>query len=142
MKLIMLALVFLSTSLSAAPGLWFEPARDGHGLTISRDSGFGSAVIWYGYTPEGEAVFLIGGKNCTAFPCVIAMHQPSASWMGGQLDIGPPVGEMEIGIFDGAALPVRYDFRAWQPELCSDISPGGVIFRRCAGRIDFELLAQ
>ncbi|TQE96894.1 MAG: hypothetical protein FKY71_16370 [Spiribacter salinus] len=126
----------------AAPGHWYEPGREGHGLQINRDSGFGHAVTWYLYREDGSTAFLIGGSNCESFPCVLTLHEPTARYMGGSLDLGPEVGEIEIGQYDGVTLPVRFDLRAWQPERCDDISPGGVLWRECAGKIDFELLTE
>lgn len=127
---------------SAAPGHWYEPERNGHGLQIDQNAhGFGHAVTWYLYREDGTTAFLIGGSNCDSFPCVLTLHEPTARYMGGNLDLGPAVGEIEIGVA-GDTLPVRFDLRAWQPERCTDISPGGVIFRECAGKIDFTLLTE
>jgi hypothetical protein len=62
--------------------------------------------------------------------------------MGGNLDLGPAIGEIEIGQYHGQTLPVRYDLRSWTWPRCEGSSPGGLIFDRCVGRIEFELLAQ
>jgi len=136
------ALLFIPALAFAAPGHWYEPARDGHGLQINRDGGFGSAVTWYLYRPDGTTAFLIGGETCFEFPCVVELYEPTARYMGGDLDLGQPVGILEIGDVEGDTLPVRYDVRAWQTERCSNISAGGVLFRECAGRLDLKLLAE
>ena len=138
MKILALVLVFLAVSASAGPGLWYEPGRDGHGLTISQPTSGGHAVIWYLYREDGSATFLIA-DSCPEFPCVTPLYEPSAHFMGGGLNLGDPVGDIEIGV--GDPLPVRFDLREWRPEECFGISPGGVLFRQCAGRIQFELLA-
>jgi len=139
--LTLLFLIGCAQPASAAPGHWYQPERDGIGLQIDQDTGFGSAVTWYLYRPDGSTAFLVGGGNCEAFPCVLTLHEPTARYMGGNLDLGDPVGEIEIGVA-GDTLPVRFDLSEWLPERCTDISPGGVLFRECAGKIDFELLTE
>jgi len=141
MKSVILIAIFLAGSAIGAPGHWYQPERNGHGLQINRDSGFGSAVTWYVYRPDGSTAFLVGDSNCEAFPCVLTLHEPTAQYMGGSLELGPEIGEIEIGVA-GDTLPVRFDLRAWLPERCTDISPGGVLFRECAGKIDFQLLTK
>lgn len=136
--------LLVAGSVSAEPGWWYEPApnREGIGLFVTQDMGAGSAVIWYLYREDGSPTWLIGGENCLSFPCVVPLHEPAASWMGGGLDLGEPVGSLEIGAFDGEILPASFDLRGLAPERCSDISPGGVLFRECAGRLDLQLLAR
>ena len=131
--------LILIGSASAAPGLYHQPARDGHGLSISQPTEAGHSVIWYLYREDGTATFLIADP-CPEFPCVTPLYEPTANFMGGNLSLGEPVGDIEIGT--GDPLPVRFDLRAWRPETCEDITPGGIIFRQCAGRIDFTRLAD
>lgn len=135
--LIALAAALLAVSAVAAPGMYHDPARDGYGLSIGTGA-TGYPVYWYLYRPDGSSAMLVGGELCEAFPCVLALHEPTAQWMGGDPDLGPEVGEIEIGV--GNPLPVRYDLRVWQPERCIGISPGGTIFRECAGRLELHLL--
>ena len=138
----LLAVSACSSPASAAPGHWYEPARSGYGIQIDQDTGFGSAVTFYLYRRDGSTAFLVGGENCESFPCVLTLHEPSADFMGGELELGPEIGEIELGEYDGAILPMRYDLRVWLGEFCQDISPGGVIFRQCAGQRDLQLLAE
>ena len=130
-----------SAAVSAAPGWYFEPARDGHGLMISSDTGFGHGVTWFLYREDGSAAFLAAGENCPAFPCVVPLHEPTANFMGGALDLGEPVGSIELH-YTGGGFSAFYDLRAWRPDRCFGVSPGGIIFNRCAGRIDFTRLAD
>ena len=132
--------LILIGSASAAPGLYHQPARDGHGLSISQPTeAAGHSVIWYLYREDGTATFLIADP-CESFPCVSALYEPTANFMGGNLSLNDPVGDIEIGV--GDPLPVRFDLREWRPEECYGISPGGVLFRQCGGRIDFTRLAD
>ena len=138
--MLVLALILIGSA-SAAPGLYHQPARDGHGLSISQPTEAGHSVIWYLYREDGTATFLIADP-CESFPCVSALYEPTANFMGGGLDLGEPVGDIEIGQYNGVTLPVRFDLREWRPEECFGISPGGVLFRQCGGRIDFTRLAD
>ena len=137
-RLIALAGLVLAASAFAAPGLWYAPDRPGHGISISQPTEGGYAVLWYLPTRSGVAAYLIADP-CPDFPCVSALYSPAARWLGGGLNMGEPVGEIEIGV--GEPLPVRYDLRAWDVETCTGISPGGVLFRECAGRLELERLA-
>ena len=132
-----LASLLLASSAFSAPGLWFDPDRPGHGISISQPTEGGHAVIWYLPTRAGETAYLIADP-CADFPCVSALYSPVASWLGGDLDLGEPVGEIEIGV--GDPLPVRFDLRSFDPDRCSG-TPGGVIFLECAGRLELERLA-
>jgi hypothetical protein len=104
--------------------------------------GFGHQVTWYLYRLDGSSAFLVGSETCAEFPCVLEMVEPTAAWMGGALDLGETVGSLEIGVADEDGLTIQYDLRSWVPEYCTDISPGGVIFRKCAGWIDLILLTD
>lgn len=138
MKYALFLLALVAGSVFAAPGLWYEPDRDGHGISITQSEG-GFAVIWYLYRDDGQPTFLIADP-CPEFPCVSALYEPSARFMGGDLELGEPVGDIEIGT--GEPLVVRYDLREWRPETCLGISPGGVLFRECGGRLDLVRLAE
>lgn len=137
-----LAATLLFSAAIAAPGHWYEPGREGHGLQINRDTGFGNALTWYIYRPDGSTAFLVSGENCESFPCVVTLHEPTANFMGGQPFLGPEIGIIEIGQYHGQTLPVRYDLRAWRPDQCLHTGPGGALFNQCFGQIDFELLAE
>ena len=138
-RLIALAGLVLAASAFAAPGLWYDPDRPGHGISISQVTEGGHAVIWYLPDQNGDAAYLIADP-CETFPCVSALYSPTAGWLGGNADLGEPVGEIEVGV--GDPLPVRYDLRAWATDRCSDISAGGVLWRECAGRLELEKLAD
>ena len=136
-RLTLAASLLLASSAIAAPGLWHDPDRPGHGISISQPTEGGHAVLWYLPTRAGETAYLIADP-CEAFPCVSALYAPTARWLGGGLELGDPVGEIEIGV--GDPLPVRYDLRAWDVESCAGISAGGVLWRECAGRLELERL--
>ena len=137
-RLIALAVALLASSAIAAPGLYHQPARDGHGLSISQPTEAGHSVIWYLYREDGTATFLVADP-CPEFPCVTPLYEPTAHFMGSGLDLGDPVGDIEIG--RGDPLPVRFDLREWRPDECFGLSPGGVLWRECAGRLVLERLA-
>lgn len=128
---------------SAAPGHWYEPSKNGVGIQIDQNlHGFGHQVTWYLYREDGSTAFLSGAETCESFPCVIPLVEPTAYFMGGGLELGDPVGTLEIGVYDGDLLPVVYDLREWRPESCFDIGPGGLIFRQCVGRLSLQLLTE
>ena len=139
MKLIMLALVFLSASLSAAPGLWFEPARDGHGLSISQPTDGRHAVLWYLYTRDGAPTWVIA-EPCPSFPCVTPLFAPTANWLGGGFELGDEIGSLEIRA-DGDNLRASFDLRGLSPEQC-DTGIGGLLLYECVGTITFVRLAD
>lgn len=134
------ALMFLSASVGAQTiddnynyaGLWYSPDRDGTGIWISPDMGAGHAVLWYLNRRDGSSAYLHAGENCTDFPCVVPLHEPTVSWLGGDVDLGEPIGSLEIQSSD-TGLRVTYDIRGFDPDNCFGISPGGTLFRECAG---------
>ena len=138
MRISIAVLLLIPALAFGAPGLWFDPGRPGHGLTISQPTDGGHAVLWYLPRRDGSAAYLLG-MPCRDFPCVTTLHEPTAAWLGGGLELGEPVGELEIGV--GDPLPLRYDLRDWSGEVCEGISPGGVLWRECAGRLELERLA-
>ena len=142
MRIFALASLFLAGSVLAAPGHWYEPAEPGYGVQINQDGGFGYAVTFYLYRTDGSTAFLIGAETCEEFPCVVALLEPTADFMGGNLDVGNALGELEIGVFDGEVLPIRFDLRVWLGEYCENISVGGIIFRQCAGQRNLRLLTE
>jgi len=134
--------LFSSTLAVAAPGLYHNPDRDGHGLLLTADTGFGNAVIWYLYRRDRSSAVLIGADNCTEYPCVTALHEPRGPWMGGDFDLGDPVGSVEITLLSENTIKVSYDLRAFDPEKCIGVTPGGVIFNECVGNQVLEVLAR
>ena len=132
-------LLLLPSVVFAAPGLWFEPAREGHGLSISAPTSGGHAVIWYLYREDGSAAFLLGGP-CREFPCVTELFEPKARYMGGELDLGPPVGTLEIGEAKGDRMRVDFNLTAWTWPRCKGVSAMGYLWRECAGTITMHRL--
>ena len=151
MKKLLLALLLLPTLAFSQAGHWYNADHPGHGIQINRDSGFGYAVTWYLYRKDGSTAFLAGESTCEQFPCVIALVEPSAGFMGsGELDLGEPVGVLELtplatcqgtGCPEGA-LEVKYDLISWLSEDCLGQSPGGLIFQGCIGSFVMEKLAD
>lgn len=133
----LLAVLILAPALAlAGPGLWYEPSREGHGITISKsDGGFG--VIWWLYNRDRTATFLLA-EPCPELPCATALFLPSANWLGGDLDMGDEIGSIEIQP-QGDALRVVYDLTGLSPDECQG-SPGGLLFAECFGTITFERL--
>lgn len=136
------ALFLLAGSAYGQAGLWYNPENTGHGIQINEDTGFGYAVTWYLYRKDGSSAFLTAGETCKEFPCVIALHEPKAGFMGrGEFDLGDPVGLVELSFPEAGKMLVDYDLIAWIPE-CQGISPGGIIFNRCIGEIEMVKLAE
>ena len=133
-------LMAASFYVAAEPGHWFDAQNPGHGVQINQDSGFGHAFTWYLYRPNGTAAFLAADENCAEFPCVLALYEPTASYMGGDLVLGPPVGSVELTPTAGG-LRLDYDLRAWDWERCAGVSPGGAILNQCVGTINLTRLA-
>ena len=133
--------LLLAIPAQAAPGLWHNPDRDGHGLSISQPTAGGHAVIWYLYRPDGTAAFLLA-EPCREFPCASALFEPSAGYMGGNLDAGDPVGLLEIGTAQNNRLRVYFDLIPWTWPRCEGVSAGGFLWRECAGWITFHRLAE
>lgn len=92
---------------------YFDPEHPGHGVSVTQDSGQGSAFIWYTYSRDGEGRWLISTENCTAYPCDIKLAQAYGQWMGGEVEL-VEVGSVNIDFIDGQ-LFWEYDLRAW-PE--------------------------
>ena len=138
--------MFLCASLGAEElndfnfnGLWHDPASDGHGISITQGSE-SYAVIWYLYTRSGDATFVIA-EPCEGFPCVSALFQPTASWLGGNLELNDPIGSIELSQ-KGDKLNAVFDLRGLDPASCFNVSPGGLLFNRCVGTINFTKLSE
>ena len=143
MKKLLLALLLLPTLAFSQAGHWYDVDHPGHGIQINRDSGFGYAVTWYLYRMDGTTAFLSGETTCEEFPCVIPLVEPSAGFMGSQeLELGDPVGMLELQLRPDGDLDVTYDLISWLSEDCTGISPGGLIFRGCVGDFVMEKLAD
>ena len=145
MKLFTIAALFVTMSVAAEDpaGLWYDPDRPGHGLYISGDNGFGRSLTWYLHRHDGSSGFVISDENCAKFPCVVALHEPAAGPFGASydrgFDLGDPVGSLEIHQHDDE-FSVKYDLRGFYGEVCSQSSPGGLIFNGCVGRVKFTRL--
>lgn len=143
MKNLFLATLLLFPSLALGQsGHWFDASHPGHGIQINRDSGFGYAVTWYLYRKDGTTAFLTGETTCEEFPCVIALVEPSASFMGGNLELGDPVGTLELTLTGDGNLDAQYDLISWLKADCAGILVGGLLFRKCIGTIELEKLAD
>jgi len=132
----------LSVSAHASPaGLWYAPANDGAGLWVTEDMGAGHFVQWHLYRRDGSSAFVVSGEGCDKLPCIIPLHEPTAPFMGGTVDLGEPVGTLELRQTD-TGLRAVYDLRAFDPDNCTGITPGGLLLNRCVGTIDLILLAR
>ena len=125
---------------AAEPGLYYNPEKPGHGVYVTQDSGFGSAVVWYLYRQDGSSAVLISAENCDSFPCAVELLEPSAKFMGGGLEL-TPAGVLEIAFTDEGA-EIEWELYTWPGAECDGLSPGGLIFYSCIGRQDLVLLAK
>ena len=108
--------MFQSLALALAlttSGLWYSPDHDGVGLLITKDSGYGSAVIWFGYTREHQPAWLISTDTCSEFPCRVGIAEPVGSWMGSTPVELVEVGEVRITPLGDGRLEFYYVFHAW-----------------------------
>ena len=143
MKKLLLALLLVPILAFSQAGHWYDVDHPGHGIQINRDSGFGYAVTWYLYRMDGTTAFLSGETTCEEFPCVIPLVEPSAGFMGSQeLELGDPVGMLELQLRLDGDLDVTYDLIDWLAEDCAGITSGGLIFRGCVGDFVMEKLAD
>lgn len=136
------ALLLLAGSAFGQAGLWYDADNTGHGIQLNADTGFGHAFTWYLYRKDGSSAFLTAGETCKEFPCVVALHEPQAGFMGrGEFALGDPVGMVELSFTDEGLLLVDYQLIAWIEE-CQGVTPGGIIFHRCIGKIEMIKLAD
>lgn len=141
-KLLMATLLLLPAMAFGQAGLWYDPDHPGHGIQINRDGGFGHAITWYLYRKDGSTAFLTAGETCKEFPCVVALHEPKAGFMGlGEFELGPEVGMVELSFTDEGIMLVDYELVAWVEE-CRGASPGGIIFQRCIGDLEMVKLTD
>lgn len=140
--LLTVIMLLVSSTAFGQAGHWYNADHPGHGIQINRDSGFGYAVTWYLYRKDGTTAFLTGESTCEEFPCVIPLVEPSAGFMGeGELDLGEPVGILELTPTEEGDLDVTYELIDWIPE-CFGIGSGGLIFQGCIGEFVMEKLAD
>lgn len=90
---------------------YFDPAHPGHGVSVSLDSGQGSAFIWYLYNRSGDPTWLISTENCTSYPCVTPLAQANGAWMGGEFEL-VVVGHVEVSWTSGK-LVWEYNLSEW-----------------------------
>ena len=151
MKSISTILFGIALSVSAwasdfeATGTWHDPDHGGHGIVITADSGFGHGVFWFLHRDDRSSAFLIGDANCTEFPCIVALLEPSSGFLGGKygggsLSVGDPVGTLEITPTE-SGFSAKYSLVGPFSDHCNITNPGGIIFRGCIGTIEFERLA-
>lgn len=109
---------------------YFDPEAPGHGVSVTRDTGRGSAFIWYLYDRSGESSWLISTENCTEYPCEVYLAQGYGAWMGGDFEL-VKVGSVKIS-WDFGKLIWHYDLRTW--PLAGDCGQGiWVIQSKCVG---------
>lgn len=129
-----------SAAAMAEPGMYYNPDKPGHGIHITQDLGYGSGVTWYLYRQDRSSAVLISAENCTEFPCVVELLEPTAKFMGGGLEFAPS-GVVELAFTDDG-LSIDWELYYWSGADCADKSPGGLIFFNCIGSQDLVLLAK
>ena len=140
MRISIAVLLLIPALAFGAPGLWFDPARPGHGLSISQPTEGRHAVLWHLYTRDGAPTWVIA-EPCSSFPCVTPLFAPTANWLGGGFELGDEIGSLELRP-DGDNLRAVFDLRGLSPDECAGITPGGLLFRECVGTITFVRLAD
>ncbi len=138
---LLVAFCLAAPAFASPAGLWYAPANDGAGMWITEDMGAGHFVQWHMYRRDQSSAFVVSGEGCFELPCVIPLHEPRAPFMGGAVDLGPAIGTLELHATD-AGLRAVYDLRAFDPDSCTGITPGGLLLNRCVGTINLTLLAR
>jgi len=123
-------------------GHWYDADKPGHGIQIDRDGGFGHAITWYLYRKDKSSAFLTSGQTCEEFPCIVTLHEPSARFLDGDVELGDPVGSVELTPQEDGTLEADYDLRLFLGEECLNITPGGLLFRQCVGKFDMVKLSD
>lgn len=94
-----------------AQSFYYDPEAPGHGITVSKDSGQGSAFVWFLYDRSGDPSWLISTENCTDYPCKTGLAQSVGTWMGGDYEL-VRVGEAKVNFIDGD-LVWDYNISGW-----------------------------
>lgn len=116
---------------------YFDSNHPGHGISVTRDSGQGSAFIWYTYNREGEGRWLISAENCTAYPCYIDLAQAFGQWMGGDVElvkVGTAVADFRDGV-----LFWEYNVQYW-PESGDCGRMIWVYQTKCVGEFEMQAI--
>lgn len=128
----------LMASFSAvAQSQYFDPDHPGHGVSVSQDTGQGSAFIWYLYNRNGEARWLITTENCTDYPCQTGLAESAGAWMGGDFEL-VEVGSVLVDFIDGY-LFWEYDLREW-PDAGECGRMVWLYQTRCIGQFKMEAI--
>ena len=90
---------------------YYDPEAPGHGVSVTIDSGQGSAFTWYLYDREGNPTWLISTSNCKDYPCDIKLATAAGTWMGGEFKL-VEVGSVNVDFIDGK-LFWEYDVQYW-----------------------------
>lgn len=95
-----------STTLRPAQGLWFNPARDGHGLDL-QFAGDTLAVTWYTYLPDGEPVWYqaVGPYVGSTWTAPLNRFRLPAA---GQPPLATAVGSMTLAFAAGERAELRW----------------------------------
>jgi len=113
---------------------YFDPDAQGHGVSVTKDSGQGSAFTWYLYDRQGNPTWLISTSNCTEYPCDIKLATSAGTWMGGEFEL-VEVGSVNVDFIDGN-LFWEYDVQAW-PEAGDCGRLVWVFETQCVGKFEF-----
>jgi len=154
-KTLMVTLLLCLASMSSAQeltdpmdadGMWHDPENTGDGIIINYDETVDVAFMtWFLYKPDGSTAFVVGRESCDFFPCTIELVEPTASLFGGDLELGPTVGEMTLTQVDMNNMKLEYDLIPWFLEIggvCDgNMSPTGYLISQCAGFTDLTRLS-
>ena len=107
-----IGVVMVMFSLGAhAQTMYADPEAPGHGVSVTQDSGQGSAFIWYLYDRSGHPTWLISTANCTDYPCQTYLATSAGTWMGGEFEL-VEVGSVTVDFIDGD-LFWEYNLAEW-----------------------------
>lgn len=116
---------------------YFDPEAPGHGVSVTKDSGQGSSFIWYLYSRDGNATWLISTENCTEYPCVTALAQANGVWMGGEVEL-VEVGDVFIDFVEGKLI---WDYNVADWALAGDCGRMVWLYQtKCVGTFEMEAI--
>lgn len=116
---------------------YFDPEHPGHGVSVTRDSGQGSAFIWYLYARDGASTWLISTENCTDYPCVVGLAEAQGVWMGGDVEL-LEVGDVFIDFVDGKMV---WDYNVTEWSLAGDCGRLVWVYQtKCVGTFKMQAI--
>lgn len=126
------------------PG-WY--GEKGEGVFIGCGTA-GCAAFWFAHDKSGDQIWLISRNNCprSALVCEYDFAVTDGRWRADQTVVGDASVYATVVQTGETSIEVEWDARLLFPEQCGlgteRLTPGGLIFRKCVGVADFDLIAR